>query len=212
MVRIVETPVYTFDELSDDAKERARDWYREGIESEELTDYDDWETIAEILGVEFKRHDVQLMGGGTRSDPCIYWSGFSSQGDGASFEGRYSYAVTAPDKIRDHAPEDATLHHIADALETVQEQHGYRLAARITQSGNYSHSGTMRVDVYDSDDESRDIGDAEAAITRELRRFADWIYQQLDAQNDYLTSDEQVDESILANGYEFTADGSRSND
>lgn len=34
-MRIIETPAYTFDELSDPAKERARNWYRQQIESDE---------------------------------------------------------------------------------------------------------------------------------------------------------------------------------
>jgi hypothetical protein len=31
MTRIVKTTVYTFDELSDAAREKARDWYREAL-------------------------------------------------------------------------------------------------------------------------------------------------------------------------------------
>jgi hypothetical protein len=79
--------VYLFDELNPAAKETARQWFREGLPSEFLEDRDDWERVAAIIGVTFDRHDVRLMGGGTRSEANIWWSGFSSQGDGASWEG-----------------------------------------------------------------------------------------------------------------------------
>jgi hypothetical protein len=36
MPRIMETKVFKFEELSDKAKEKARDWYREGVLDHEL--------------------------------------------------------------------------------------------------------------------------------------------------------------------------------
>jgi hypothetical protein len=65
----------------------------------------------------------------------------------------------------------------------------------------------MLVDVSHADDRYRDIGTAEDDIRDELRAFADWIYSQLENEYDYIQADEQVDESIRANEYEFTADG-----
>ena len=219
MPQVIETTVYAFDELeSERAKERARDWFREGIESDELTDYDDWETIAAILGVTFKTRPVNLYGGGVRYEPVIHWSGFSSQGDGASWEGSYSYAKQSTKRIREHAPQDERLHRIADDLASAQKHHGYRLTAEVTASGYYSHSGTMNVEVSKGDDafgngwdysRNRDAGDTAAAVRDALRAFADWIYGQLEAQWDYLNSAEVIDDSILANGYTFTADGKR---
>ena len=209
-MRIQPVTLYTFEELEDAAKERARDWYRGCIESDELTDYDDWQAVADILGVTFKTRSVRLMGGTTRSDPVIHWSGFASQGDGASFEGSYAYAKGATRRIREHAPLDKRLHRIADDLQRAQRRCFYRLEARVTAgagSNFYSHSGTMHVEVFDREDNYRDIGDSEDGVREALRSFADWIYAQLEAQNDYLNSDEAVDESILANDYEFTEDG-----
>jgi hypothetical protein len=82
-MRTIKKTIYKFAELSDRAKERARDWYRGCIES---SDYDsvieDAARIADILGINLRTRAVKLMGGGTRFDPCIWWSGFSSQGDG----------------------------------------------------------------------------------------------------------------------------------
>ncbi|CAB4213043.1 hypothetical protein UFOVP1444_53 [uncultured Caudovirales phage] len=46
-MQIIETKVYTFDELSDSAKDKARQWYREGALDHEWWDctYDDAKTI-----------------------------------------------------------------------------------------------------------------------------------------------------------------------
>src|SRR3546814_19191118 len=90
MPEIVETTVYRLDELSDAAKERARAWYREaGIDHDwfEFV-FDDFERICAILGVELRTVPVRLYGGGTRQQPCIYFSGFWNQGAGRSDERR----------------------------------------------------------------------------------------------------------------------------
>ena len=40
-----------------------------------------------------------------------------------------------------------------------------------------------------------------------LRSFADWIYRQLKEEYEYRMSDENVDESIRINEYEFDENG-----
>jgi hypothetical protein len=205
MPRVIEKTVYQFDELDDSAKERARDWYRTlGVESDELTDYEHWTEAASILGITF---DTQRGS----SDPKIWWSGFSSQGDGASFEGRYEYAKGAAKRIREFAPEDKELHRIADALQALQRRHFYQLWAVMGRghlSNHYSHSGTMSVDV-DRAGADMDLHDACDDLRQLMRDFADWIYSQLNSSNDYLTSDERIDEAIRINECEFTEEGNR---
>ena len=51
--------------------------------------------------------------------------------------------------------------------------------------------------------------DAEATVIEVLRDLARWLYRQLEREYDYLTSDEAVDEAIVANEYSFTVDGKR---
>ena len=51
--------------------------------------------------------------------------------------------------------------------------------------------------------------DAEETVTEALRDLARWLYRQLEREYDYLTSDEAVDEAIVANEYSFTVDGKR---
>lgn len=208
-MRTQEVSIYTFDELSDDAKNTARDWWREGAMHDDWYDsiYCDAERVANILGIEFDQKQVPLMNGTSRTDPKIWFSGFYSQGDGACFEGDYSYSSGSCKRIREYAPQDSVLHGIADDLARVQKPHFYQLRASCQHSGHYYHSGCMRVSVERADDPWRDIGDDETAIRDALRAFADWIYSQLESEYEYQMSEESIDETICANGYEFTACG-----
>ena len=212
-MRTVTKTVYSYDELSEPAKAKARDWFRELIESDELADYDDWTTIGDILGIEFKQIPVRLVGGGTRHDPRIFWKLSYSQGDGASFEAYYRFARQAPKRIRAYAPQDVNLHAIADALAALQKRNGYALTAQTRSLGRGVASYNMDVDVSDArKPDEAPTPEADAGVTAQLRAFADWIYDQVCAQNDYLTSDEAVADSIKANDYEFEADGTRTRD
>jgi hypothetical protein len=214
MPQTIEITAYSFDELSDKAKEKARDWYRE--QSTSYDNYvfepviDDFITIAEMIGVDFKTHEVKLYGGGTRQKPNIYWSGFCSQGSGACFEGSYTYKPDACAKIREHASDDKELHAIADELAEIQERNLFGLRADITHSSShYYHSRTMSIDV--TNDRDNDWYDAvtEKEIGEMMVSLADWLYSQLDDQNDYINSDEYVDEQITANEYMFDEEGDR---
>lgn len=200
--------VYRFDELPDAAKENARSWWR-GLEAQDFdTDFviEDAQRMAAILGIEFDAKPVKLMGGGTRYDPTVYWSGFSSQGDGACFEGRYSYAKGATKAIRAEAPNDKVLHAIADDLQAIQRQAFYKVHARCTHRGYYYHSGCMQVEAWHCDNEYATSVDSDA-VTEPLRDFANWIYRQLEAEYEWRMADEQVDDSIIANEYEFDEHG-----
>lgn len=69
MPEIIETTVYRLDELADDAKDKARAWYREGTFDHDWHDavYSDFEGICAILGVTLRTNTVRLVGGGSRS-------------------------------------------------------------------------------------------------------------------------------------------------
>ena len=203
MSRVIEKTIYQFSELSDKAKERARDWYRGCIESDELTDYDYWTAIADVLGIKFDQRKGS-------SKPCVWWSGFASQCDGACFEGHYTYATGSRKAIREYAPRNTVLHGIADDLASIQRRYFYQIEAKITHNGHYYHSGMMDIDVYSPTSEYfRSYPASFDDIKQPLRDFADWIYKQLNAQNDYLNSDENIDECIEINEYEFDENGER---
>ena len=46
-------------------------------------------------------------------------------------------------------------------------------------------------------------------VTQLMRDFANWIYKALELEYEWRNSDEQVDESILSNEYEFDEEGKR---
>lgn len=224
-MRTIHTTVYHFDELpTEQAKERARDWLR----ALSFSDSSDWEFVYEdakrvgkLLGLEIDDRPFTTMGGATGREPCIFFSGFSSQGDGACFEGRWKWRPGMLKAVQDYAPQDAELHRIAGVLQDLQLGLPL-LAADISeretltcwtkQRGYYMHSGCMDVSCQWSGDDTDPpelLDDVCDTVTTQMRAFADWIYDQLEKEYDYQTSDEQIEESIRANEYEFTEDGRR---
>lgn len=214
--------LYQFDELDEKAKERARDWYRSvgGNTDDEYWYehiYEDFEQVCKCLGVELDTHSVRLMGGGTRRKPDISWSGFSSQGDGACFNGVYRTDLSAGDAIRKHAPLDTDLHNIADKLVDLSSAYPEGVFVRVKSHGNYSHARTMRVERA----EANEVLDgatgewSEPELTNEdeflecLRDLADWLYSSLEKAYEWADADEQIDESIRANEYTFLECGTR---
>ena len=212
MSRIIEKTVYQLAELSGAARENARAWYREGGFDYDWYDttFEDFEHICEILGVRLKTRAVRLMGGGTRQQPRIFFTGFWSQGDGACFEAFYSYRKNASRDIRGHAPKDDRLHAIADGLQTVQRRNFYQLRADVSHRGHYYHAYCMAISVErDSPAWQGMTADAEEVVIEALRDLAAWLYRQLESEYEYLTSDASVDEAIIANAYTFTESGHR---
>ncbi len=208
-MRVLETKVYTFTELSDDAKENARDWWRRYV----FSDSNDWEfvyedaaNVAEQFGLDLRTRRVNQKDGGYHYDPCIYFSGFSNQGDGACYEGNYEYMKGALKTVKSYAPRDTELHKIVEQLQEIQRKNFYRVHARTKYRGHYCHSGCMTVEVGRSDDQP--VVD-EDDVVQLLREFADWIYEQLKCEYDYQCSNEVVDEMLIGNAYEFTEEGAR---
>lgn len=201
-------PVYTYEELSDEAKSKVQSWLSEGLDYDFVLE--DAATIADLFGLDIRQTRKTRMNGGHRYDPTIYWSGFYSQGDGASFVGTYQYKKGALKAVKAYCG-DAEVHRIVKGLQDVQRRHFYKLTARMGRGHNsnfYSHSNTMSVDVSHYDGEYRDIGDAEEEVTQLMRDFADWIYSWLEAEYEYQSSDQAVAEACESNGYEFYEDGS----
>ncbi|VDC33871.1 antitoxin of toxin-antitoxin stability system [Pseudogemmobacter humi] len=212
MPTIIEITVYRFDELPDAGKDKARAWYREGAFDHDWYDavYEDFQRIAEILGIRLRTRTSRLMGGGISESPCIWFTGFWSQGDGAAWEGTYSFSKGSASAIRSYAPKDRELHRIADALLAIQRRNLYQLQADVRHRGNTYHAFTMDIDVTRESPVGQDMTeDAESTVTDLLRDLARWLYRQLEQEYDYLSSDAAVDEAVLANGYTFTESGRR---
>ena len=206
MARTLETTVYQYVELTPEAQAKARAWFRR-LESQDFNvEYvlEDADRMAGILGIAIDRRTVKLYGGGTRQEPDIAWSGFYSQGDGASFIGTYAYKPGALKAITAEAPTDERLHAIAKGLQDVQARHAYRVTAGIGRSSHQSvHEHSVSIDV-----EYADGADVEA-VQEALRDFMRWIYRQLEQEYEYRLSDDVIAETIEANEYEFTVEGGR---
>jgi hypothetical protein len=206
--------LYTFAELSDDAKEKAREWWREG-EGQDFGSFGELnepvETAAKLLGIELRTRDIKLMGGGTRQEPCVWWT-LHVQGAGASFDATYSYAKGSTKAIRAEFGTDATLHAIADGLAAIRKRYGYMLQA-VIKSDTRGHFLDVELELDRSGFQlghHRSIADADDEAMRELfRDFARWIYKYIDAEYDSRMEDEYVDDAIKANEYTFTANGKR---
>lgn len=172
-----------FAELSREARQHALSEAAEGVEFSFYADamIDDAKTVAGILGFDVDN---------------LWYSGFSSQGDGACMTGTYRYAKGAVRAIKDYAPLDTELHRIAKELQDTQRRNFYKLEASVSHYGRHYHSGCMSVDVEHSEDRYRDIGSAGTEIADSLRQLADWAYRQLEKEYEYQTGEEALTESL----------------
>ena len=146
--------LYKFSELSPEAQQHALE-EQSRFESEVFDPeyiYDDAATIADLFGLDICQTRETRTNGEHYYAPTIYYSGFSSQGDGACFEGTYSYKPGSLKAVKDYAGQDERLHRIVKALQDIQRKNFYQLTARCKHSGHYYHSGCMSVDVERSDD------------------------------------------------------------
>jgi hypothetical protein len=178
------------------------------------TVYDDFNRICEIMGIELDKGEPSF-------------SGFCSQGDGASWTGRYraqglGYAGLeplytydlAPAKIRKHASLDEELHHIADELCLLGRIYGPTYAVVRRHDSRYCHSNTMCVRKWEYYDEEIDINEVDDKIIDHIeetlldvfKALADWLYRSLEREHDYLTSDEAVIDTLEANEIEEEQD------
>ena len=198
--------LYQFDELSPEAQRHALEEQAryEADDFDHEFVFDDAATIADLFGLDIRQTRKTRMNGEHHYAPTIYYSGFCSQGDGACFEGSYSYKPGALKAVKEYASEDKELHRIVKALQDIQRKNFYQLTARTKHSGHYYHSGCMSVEVARSDDKEMVNG---LIVEECLRDFADWIYKQLENEYDYRTSEEACREAIEANNYEFTEKG-----
>jgi len=208
--RVTETTVYQFDELSDEAKEKAREWYRQGNCDDSFWSectIDDAKEIGKLLGMDIDN---------------IYFSGFWSQGDGACVEGTWRASDVKADELKEYAPQDEELHRIVDGLAAIAREYPDG-DFKVRHRGHYSHSGCTAFDVelpntqedeleYDSPEFKLlqvKLGEDEDTLIELARDFMNWIYRQLEKEWDYQNSDEQVEESIRCNAYEFLETGER---
>ena len=183
--KVIET--YGIEELEGHAKEKALEWLRDGL------DYEWWDFVfedakkcASILGIEIDN---------------IYFSGFYSQGDGACFNGRFSYAKGWKKALKAYAPIDTELVRIGQRLQAIQKPYFYNLSGTIDCNDRYKSTKAV---FHWSDNTPESI---ESDLSQAFTDFASWIYRNLEKEWDYLSSEEQLIETAEANGYAFDSEG-----
>ncbi len=187
--------VYQFDELSDDAKERARDWFRERIDPDYLEfTLDDCADALKALGFSIgNRHDKR----------AIYWD---TNPIDAAFDATWSAQRFAPDELLADRPTDIELHRIAEALRV--------LVGQMPEASGSCDSGrncNQTAGFYAGDD-SNDSGmndDPAAEFECVVTDLAHWIATTVNAEYEYQYSAECVDENIRCNEYDFDENGKR---
>lgn len=186
---------FEFDDLSESAKQTAIDYLTDDIDCSFL--YEDFVRAGEMIGVEFGTRR------GTWSEPCIWWSGFYHQGSGLGFDGTYRYAKGAPKAVAAEWPQNYELKRIAVALQEAQRPNFYRLYATIWSVRDTGIS----VNVEDGENPYRDIGDAEKEVEDAMRDFARWMYESIQDEYEWQTSEENIRDLCKANGYMFNSLG-----
>jgi hypothetical protein len=194
-----ELKLYNFQELSLEVQteiiEKNRDILTENRDWYDFT-VTDFEEILENIGF----YNIKC-----------YFSGFYSQGDGASFEAEYGYKKGSLSLVKSYAPNDKELHYLVEQIQKLQKINFYSLSARIERiNSNYYHSNTMIVsEMYRDDNKSitEDTIDTFRSLCREL---ADYLYKTLEKEYNYLTSDKSIREYLenednlyLENGVEY---------
>lgn len=201
--------LYEIDELEEEAKEKALDqcrdwntdnsfWYEDLIDTGEPVEEYSFKFKAREAG--FEMHQ-------------FYFSGFWSQGDGASFEADVDY--------EDYILKNKLGNRYRTLLNHVRRDGSAGLT--IKTRGHYSHANTMYIEQADhyfnaADDSTRawhasNKADHQADELIEVildhgRDLAHDFYRQLEEEYEYLSSDEQIEESLKDNGVKFTEDGS----
>lgn len=219
MSDVIDKTEFTYDELNAEAQEHALEKARYRDHGYDWWDciYEDAVRIGALLGISIDTYTVKTSRGREYQETCIFFSGFCSQGDGACYTGHYSQPKHDVVKVvTEYAPQDEELKRIAEGLTVLQvtarmKYGGHVSAIVTTSSGYYSHSGTMNFNIsHDNDASSRygnDFADIESDLTQLLRDFADWIYKQLEAEDEYMHSEEYIVEGFRADDNKFDEDG-----
>jgi hypothetical protein len=179
MPTVIETTVYPFNELSDAAKDKARDWFRTTHLDSDWWDrvVDDLKSVGKILGFNLKH---------VFFDVYERW---------ASIEGYWMPEVGAAKKVKKDYPHWAELHAVAKEVG--------RLTGQFALKGEKYTSHDLRAGrrggVKCENEEVKELAE----------NFAALCLTHITAEWEYLNSDAAVDENIVANEYTFTAEGKR---
>ena len=184
-MKTIPLTLYLYSELSEPAQERARDKWRESTEVDLEFTLDDAKIIGRHLGFDISR---------------IPYSGFYSQGDGASITGDWSADRVDPVHLKEHAPNDTELAEICEVLSAISIRNP-EATVNLSPSGRNCYEYSVCYSHYDMNDTDDNIFEETA------RHFMRWIDAQLQENYEYQTSDETIASTLTDNEYFFTKDG-----
>jgi len=196
-MKTITTKVYSFNELSEDAKQKAIE------NNHEFNVHADWyEWIYEDFKIDNKDFDIEN----------IYFSGFWSQGDGAMFE----YSGISED-LKDEFIDSLSL----SPMRKEWLRNNVYVSGKGIQSGHYYHEKSCSHSIYwevDNGDLHYSTlfyewlesfsGDFEDFVISKYEDICGDLYSKLSHSYDYLTSESAIIENIEANEFEFYEDGS----
>ena len=217
-MKTIEVEVYKWEELSQTAQQRARDWYIQGL------DYEWWDCV----------YDMCIEDGYEKGFviDAINFSGFYSQGDGARWIGQ----IDVRQWLETHAQDSIG---ISAWCQLIQEGFVDKSVGVKSFSSHYCHENTMDVgEVEDKsffeDEETMESNtifkgmtianlydiiatdpnctykttqDINKAIEESAKDYARDIYKRLREEYEYLCSEEVMQEHFEANDYHFTNEG-----
>ena len=205
-MKTIQLDLFSFNELSDEAKAKA-------INSERNSDNLEYHYSGEV---EYYQDVLKNIG---FTNVEISFSGFYSQGDGASFTADYDSSLINLDELKNHNTE---LYSLMARNDSVFGASGLTSDNKITAnvkriSHHYSHHNTVAIDDIAingecewSTDDSRSykaFEDIENYLTSLKDDICYIIYNSLEREYDYQTSDEYIAELLTINDYNFLVDG-----
>ncbi len=179
--------VYTYEELSPSAQERAREYFVVQ-EFDHSCLLEEIEGIARLLGI-----FINSTRGGAYID--VEWDR-----ENVTYSGYYEYAKNAVRNVEKET-KDPELIRIAKELRDVQRPNFYRLQASISYK-RWPMSGSIIVSVEDALYPSRPLGEYGERIKQALEDFGYWIGSRLWSQEEFENSEEVLAEQAC----EFTYD------
>lgn len=195
-MRIKEIKLYKFDELEDDAKEKARDWYRE-MSAEDSYPLDE---MIDSLKALFKAAGIKLTNWSLGAYNQNNYVRFDL-GDSENLTGKRALAW-----LENRLFNDLRITR-AEYLKNRKAYLGYGDGYRIGKIQPCPLTGIC----YDEDflDALKKAVKNGDTLKDAFNSLADKCASMIEAELDYRNKDEQVEESINANEYEFTEDGRR---
>jgi hypothetical protein len=179
--------LYSFDELSDAAKKKALENLRDTNVA-----YSDWDDFTiEDLQTELAENGFE--------NAKIHYSGFWSQGDGASFDADINLEHFCTDK----------------RILAIAKEHANFRIEKTSYANHYSHEKTRYVEYNDITIRQTNIAEALRELSRTIEneryQLSRKIYRSLEEEYNWRTSDEQIIETIKCNEWTFLENGKLEN-